>query len=175
MNEDLHRIDHAMVEKLQELGSFGPISRNQLFVSFADFLTAVHYDQMHNVYLQLRGAKRFLLFPPECFAAFGTYPAHHPLDRKARVDLSSPDFDAFPPSRALAGRGVEATLEEGDVLFMPMSWWHLVHSLEGENVSVNFWFHDSGGNSVTRRSSSDHSLRFVMSPKGWGSLWDGSG
>lgn len=56
---------------------FGELSRNQLFVSFRDFLTAVHYDQQHNLYLQawggsrlgpqqVRGRKRFLLFDVSC-------------------------------------------------------------------------------------------------------------
>jgi len=143
MEDDLHQIDNAMMRQLQQLGSFGPISRNQLFVSFSDFMTAVHYDQQHNLFMQVRGAKRFLLFDAACFAALYPYPAHHPLDRKAMLDLEDPDLNSFPRSRALAGKGVEALLEEGDILYLPMSWFHHVHSLGPENVSLNFWFYDS--------------------------------
>merc|ERR1719230_1842553 len=101
------------MNRLAELGSFGPISRNQLFVSFSNFLTAAHYDQQHNLFLQLRGAKRFLLFDAADCASLYPYPVHHPLDRKAMLDLERPDLDSFPQSRALAGRGVEALLEQG--------------------------------------------------------------
>lgn len=144
IESDLRAMDNAMMDRLSKLGSFGPISRNQLFVSFSDFLTAVHYDQQHNLFLQIRGAKRFLLFDAADLPALYSYPVHHPLDRKAMLDLERPDLRAFPRSRALAGRGVEALVEPGDILFMPMSWFHHVHSVGPENVSLNFWFYDSG-------------------------------
>lgn len=144
MESDLHKMDNRMMNRLAEMGNFGAISRNQLFVSFSDFLTAVHYDQQHNLYLQVRGAKRFLLFDAKDLPAMYPYPVHHPLDRKGMVDLERPDLDGLPRSASLAGRGVEALLERGDILFMPMSWFHLVHSIGGENVSLNYWFHDSG-------------------------------
>lgn len=143
MEDDLHHIDNNMMRQLQDLGNFGPISRNQLFVSFSDFVTASHYDQQHNLFMQVRGAKRFLLFDAACFAALYPYPSHHPLDRKAMLDLEDPDLSSFPRSRALAGKGVEALLEEGDILYLPMSWFHHVHSLGPENISLNFWFYDS--------------------------------
>ncbi|CAE8653992.1 unnamed protein product, partial [Polarella glacialis] len=144
MESDLRAMDNGLVSSLSALGSFGAISRNQLFVGFSDFLTACHYDQQHNMFLQIRGAKRFLLFDPSCTPALYPFPSHHPLDRKARLDLENPDFESFPRSRALAGRGVEALLEPGDVLFLPMSWFHHVHSIGPENVSLNYWFYDSG-------------------------------
>lgn len=144
MEEDLHTIDKSVMSRLSELGNFGPISRNQLFVSFSDYLTACHYDQQHNLFLQLWGAKRFLLFPPECFPALYPFPVHHPLDRKARVDLEDLDLACFPRAAALRGKGVEVVVEPGDVLFLPMSWFHDVHSIGPETVSLNFWFYDSG-------------------------------
>jgi hypothetical protein len=37
--------------------------------------------------------------------------------------------------------GVEATLESGDALLIPLGWWHAVHGLgESPNASVNWWF-----------------------------------
>ncbi|CAJ1451878.1 unnamed protein product, partial [Effrenium voratum] len=143
LEADLHTMDRTLVNQLAAIGKFGPLSRNQLFVSFRDFLTAVHYDQQHNLYLQLRGTKRFLLFDVACAPALYPYPVHHSLDRKARVDLEHLDA-TWPKAQALAGRGVEANLEPGDLLFLPMSWFHHVHSLAEENVSLNFWFYDSG-------------------------------
>eukprot|EP00438_Fugacium_kawagutii_P031135 Skav201759 [mRNA] locus=scaffold1973:310298:317569:- [translate_table: standard] len=137
MEADLHSMNRRLVNELATLGKFGELSRNQLFVSFRDFLTAVHYDQQHN------------LFDVTCAPALYPYPVHHSLDRKARVDLERPDLATWPRAKALAGRGIEAVLGPGDVLFLPMSWFHHVHSVAGlqvgdENVSLNFWFYDSG-------------------------------
>ena len=144
MESDLHTMNRRLVNELAAMGKFGELSRNQLFVSFRDFLTAVHYDQQHNLYLQLRGCKKFLLFDVTFAPGLYPYPVHHSLDRKARVDLEHPDLVAWPRAKALAGRGIEAVLGPGDVLFLPMSWFHHVHSLGEENVSLNFWFYDSG-------------------------------
>ena len=144
MEADLHTMNRNLVNELAAMGKFGELSQNQLFVSFRDFLTAVHYDQQHNLYLQLRGCKKFLLFDVTCAPALYPYPVHHSLDRKARVDLEHPDLTGWPRAKALAGRGIEAVLEPGDVLFLPMSWFHHVHSVGEENVSLNFWFYDSG-------------------------------
>ncbi|CAK9044854.1 Hypoxia-inducible factor 1-alpha inhibitor (Hypoxia-inducible factor asparagine hydroxylase) [Durusdinium trenchii] len=147
LEADLHTMNRRLVNEMAQMGSFGELSRNQLFVSFKDFLTASHYDQQHNLYLQLRGSKKFLLFDVTCAPALYTYPVHHSLDRKARVDLESLDpnqLEQWPRAKALAGRGIEAVLSQGDVLFLPMSWFHHVHSLGEENVSLNYWFYDSG-------------------------------
>ncbi|CAK0827075.1 unnamed protein product [Prorocentrum cordatum] len=50
----------------------------------------LHYDQNANLYLQVRGAKRWLIFPPECGPMLYPYPKGHPLDRKARLDPEEP-------------------------------------------------------------------------------------
>ena len=141
---DLHTMNRRVVHELAQLGRFGELSRNQLFVSYSDFLTAVHYDQQHNLYLQLRGCKRFLLFDATCADCLYPYPVHHSLDRKARVDLENLDLNHWPRAKALQGRGVDALLLPGDILFLPMSWFHHVHSIGQENVSLNWWFYDSG-------------------------------
>jgi hypothetical protein len=40
-----------------------------------------------------------------------------------------------------SGSGVEATLESGDALYIPLGWWHAVHGVgQGANASVNWWF-----------------------------------
>lgn len=39
------------------------------------------------------------------------------------------------------GEGVEAELESGDGLYIPLGWWHAVHGIgKGANSSVNWWF-----------------------------------
>jgi len=35
---------------------------------------------------------------------------------------------------------LDITLEAGDMLYLPICWWHSVHGGEGFNISLNYWF-----------------------------------
>merc|ERR1711879_368892 len=61
-------------------------------------------------------------------------------DRSARVRLNTPDYNAWPHVKSAHGKAVEVTLNAGDMLFLPLGWWHHVESLAQMNVSINFWF-----------------------------------
>eukprot|EP00039_Didymoeca_costata_P005960 m.86178 g.86178 ORF g.86178 m.86178 type:complete len:179 (-) comp13047_c0_seq2:29-565(-) len=61
----------------------------------------------------------------------------HPCDRQSQVDFNNPDLERFSEFRN--AKGVEATLEPGDVLYIPRTWFHHIISLD-HTVSVNFWF-----------------------------------
>merc|ERR1711963_979444 len=91
-------------------------------------------------YMQVRGAKRWLLFSPDDGPNLYPYPLGHPLDRKSRFDFESPQMDMFPAAAQLHGKGMLAELHAGDVLWLPSHWWHSVQSLEEETVSLNFWW-----------------------------------
>ncbi|XP_076440326.1 hypoxia-inducible factor 1-alpha inhibitor-like isoform X2 [Babylonia areolata] len=58
----------------------------------------------------------------------------------AQVDFDNPDFERFPRLKELKGK--EAILGPGDVLYLPVYWWHQVESVPGwgMTVSVNFWY-----------------------------------
>ena len=69
----------ARVGQLVSAGSWGLFEQAGLMVSGRDALTPTHYDGHHNIFLQLAGAKRFLLFgaelggaPPETLSSFLT-------------------------------------------------------------------------------------------------------
>lgn len=147
MLKDLGAIDMEAFRQLSDTLELGSPHLAQLFVSGFDAFSPLHYDQQQNIYLQVRGAKRFLLFSPCVSYAFYPYPVQHPLDRKARVDLrADPNTStrAWPFLEDARGKGIEVVLLPGDVLFLPTHWWHAVQSLECDNVSLNFWF-DGGG------------------------------
>lgn len=124
--------------------------RTQLFIGPVGTLGTAHFDQYDNMFLQVRGRKRILLFDPRTgHRGLYTFPVHHPFDMRARLDLEGPDKDTFPRSEELRGGGVEAFLRPGDALFIPSHWWHHVEAApppggnrdgEGWCVSVNFWF-----------------------------------
>jgi len=55
-----------------------------------------HFDQDRNVFIQLVGRKRFVLFPPTANHQMYIYPRVHPLWHKAQPDFDEPDLLAFP-------------------------------------------------------------------------------
>ncbi|CAN7989665.1 unnamed protein product [Ixodes pacificus] len=111
-----------------------------VFWMFAGNVTPAHYDEQQNFFAHLRGHKRFLLFSPDQYGCLYPHPVWHPHDRQSQVDFSDPDLSRFPEFEHL--RGWETVLGPGDVLYLPMYWWHQVESAPGEDytVSVNFWY-----------------------------------
>ena len=56
-------------------------------------------------------------------------------DRLQKAIWGEDDSNGTPAS------GVEARLESGDGLFIPLGWWHAVHGYGANvNASVNWWF-----------------------------------
>jgi lysine-specific demethylase 8 len=104
--------------------------------------TWLHYDNngCHNVNAQLCGRKQCLLFEPThverlyFFEPGGANPAHN----CSAVDVDAPDPRRFPLfADAEAWR---ASLEAGDLLFIP-AWWPHAFFHDGEfNANVNFWW-----------------------------------
>lgn len=97
-----------------------------------DGLSPLHYDLRDNFFAQLSGRKRLLLFPPSAWASLRPHRTSSPLDRRATCDL---DGGGGPK----AGGGLEVVLSPGEVLYLPICWWHHVHQLDPENVSLAFW------------------------------------
>lgn len=115
----------------------------QLFCGMQGGFSPCHYDPQDNLFVQVRGWKRVLLFHPKYFGCLYAWPVHHPQDRQSRVDFESPDIEAFPRFAELAGCGLEAVLGPGDAIRIPPGWWHHIEMLpspEGEVVSINFWY-----------------------------------
>lgn len=89
---------------------------------------------MANVYAQVVGSKRLILFPPSDVAHLAFAPG-----------ASSSSIDVFSSleSPALAStRPHEAHLEPGDVLFLPPLWLHTATPTTDMSVAVNVFFRD---------------------------------
>jgi ribosomal protein L16 Arg81 hydroxylase len=102
-----------------------------------DCVTPLHFDFLHNFFVQLQGRKEFVIF------AQADRPYLYPnVDRPlfyfvSRVSVPRPDLQQFPAYRnATAYRFV---LGPGEGLFMPAGWWHCVRSLD-VSISVNQWW-----------------------------------
>ncbi|XP_067927867.1 hypoxia-inducible factor 1-alpha inhibitor-like [Watersipora subatra] len=124
----------------QKRNNWGQLTSNLLFIGQEGNITPVHYDEQQNFFAQISGKKKCTLFPPENFESFYPYPVHHPHDRQSQVDMDNPDFEKYPKLKQI--KGYETVVEAGDVLYIPMYWWHEIESLDdcGVATSINFWY-----------------------------------
>jgi len=129
----------ARLAPIAQAGAWGGLEQAGLMLSGRDTLTPLHMDRNNVIFMQLRGAKRWFLFGPEQSTNLYPFPAMHPVDPLSRVDFDVDWLTSRWPRTAKA-RGATVVLEQGDVLVMPQGVWHHVHSLEEENVSMNFNF-----------------------------------
>ncbi|MDG2305280.1 MAG: cupin-like domain-containing protein [Candidatus Binatia bacterium] len=106
-------------------GWFGP----------ADHYEFNHFDADDNFLCAVKGRKRVRLLAPSNLPFLYADP-HHGYAIQSPVDLESPDLERFPESEKL--EVYEVTLEPGDVLYIPVFWWHQVSSLT-TSASVNFF------------------------------------
>lgn len=110
-----------------------------------------HLDHSDNLACVLIGRRTFTLFPPEQAAnlyigPLQSAPTGAPL---SLVDILQPDFDRFPRYREALKHAQQATLEAGDVLFLPAMWWHHVQATTPMNILVNYWWGGSVASDAT--------------------------
>ncbi len=116
-----------------------PWKNPRLWLSAAGTVVPLHRDVAQNVFYQLVGRKRFLVYPPAAAPWLYSQPIRSALANYARVDPEQPDDERFPLSRLVAP--VEIVLGPGDAMFLPSRWWHHVRSLE-TSLSVAYWWAD---------------------------------
>lgn len=113
-------------------------SQQFLWISSPGLATHLHIDMDWNCFVQIRGKKRFTLFPPTQHELMYMYPRVHPMWHKSRIDLDH-FSDQFP--NFLLSSPLQVTLEPGDLLFIPGYTWHYVESLTA-SISLSTWSHD---------------------------------
>ena len=129
---------------------YGPDSVN-LWIGTQHSKTSLHKDSYENLYLVMRGKKKFRLYPPADCLRFpqSFYPAY-----RWRSDLSSgaedcenqvPWYPQYPNIELLDGKSdaFMVVLEPGDMLYLPALWYHAVEQEEDEHglcIAVNYWY-----------------------------------
>lgn len=110
-----------------------------LWMGPAGTLSMLHFDRLHNFFVQLHGTKRFLHIDPRYTSRL--YHPHARLQTSllhwSPVNPAQPDYDRFPLFRGVPV--IETIVEQGDVLFTPPRWWHYVESLT-PSISANFFW-----------------------------------
>jgi len=141
---DFKKFNWSWLRELENKLNWSGLTSNLLLIGQPGNITPVHYDMQQNMFAQVHGYKRILLFHPKYFTSLYPYPVHHPCDRQSQVDFEQPDYDRFPNLHDL--KGYEIVLEPGDVLYIPLHWWHYVETTvdSGISTSVNFWYKDGG-------------------------------
>lgn len=95
-----------------------------MWIGPAGTRTPLHHDWCNAAIAQLRGRKRFHLVPAACAPVVGNHESR----------FADADATALDPARA---RVFEITLAPGELLFVPVGWWHQVAALE-PSISVTF-------------------------------------
>lgn len=151
MQNDIDSFNYTWLLDVVTRLSWGEDVTNLLLVGMPDVVTPAHFDVLENLYVQIFGRKRVILFSPDYFRSLYPHPVGHPHDRQTQVDFDKPDFDWFPRFREI--RGMEVALEPGEVLYIPNLWWHYIESeMHSNTISINFWF--EGKNTSTEDDAS---------------------
>ncbi len=95
--------------------------------------TGMHYDMSDNFHAQIFGEKNVMLLSPESSAYL--YPFGGCIVN-SQVDPAEPDLDKFP--KFARTTVYEATLQPGDMLFLPKGWWHYFRTF-APSISINCW------------------------------------
>jgi hypothetical protein len=96
----------------------------------AGTITPLHHDPVNLMLAQVLGRKRIKLFPPQ-----QTPFLYNQVGVFSKVDPENPDLKKYPLFQQ--AKPIEVILEPGEVIFIPVGWWHYVKSLD-ISISVSF-------------------------------------
>ncbi|PVI08526.1 Clavaminate synthase-like protein [Periconia macrospinosa] len=128
----------------------GDIYSSSLWMGRAPTNTPLHRDPNPNLFVQLVGRKVVRLMEPDdgrqlynqsrVGAGHANMRGEEMMVGKEMEQLDQAVWGEG-AERLGAVRGVEAVLESGDALLIPLGWWHAVRGVgQGANASVNWWF-----------------------------------
>ncbi len=97
-----------------------------MWIGPAGTVTSLHHDLTNNFIAQVVGRKRLKILPA---AEVGKlYNSRHVFSDIP--DVEAPNLDLVRYPRLAGARAYEVVLEPGEIIFMPLAWWHQVKSLD---------------------------------------------
>ncbi|MCB0726486.1 MAG: cupin-like domain-containing protein [Ignavibacteriae bacterium] len=109
-----------------------------LWIGGVGCVSPLHFDGSDNFLIQIKGKKEIILFHPDDDKYL--YPnVHGPktLRQISLIDLDNVDHKKFPLFEK--SQAYKATIGPGDILYIPLHWWHHVRSLDF-SININYWW-----------------------------------
>jgi Cupin-like domain len=113
-----------------------------LWISHRGVFTQSHFDELENFNIALEGHKRFVLAPPGSWEYYPRSLLRGFGDKSQAFDFDDVDPQRFPRLVSKLGERRELILEPGQMLYLPLGWWHQAESLDEMNINMNFWLRD---------------------------------
>lgn len=110
-----------------------------LWISHRGVFTQSHFDELENFNIALEGRKRFVLAPPGLQGYYPRSVLRGFGDKSRAFDFDDVDSERFPRLAARLAERRELILEPGQMLYLPLGWWHQAESLDEMNINMNFW------------------------------------
>lgn len=110
-----------------------------LWISRRGVFTQSHFDELENFNIALEGRKRFVIAPPGFWEYYPRSVLRGFGDKSQAFDFEDVDKARFPKLAAKLAERRELILEPGQMLYLPLGWWHQAESLEEMNININFW------------------------------------
>jgi|GEM_PF-305560 len=134
-NGNLDREDlKSLLDDIEMLPEFLDASKASQHVFFwfgpAGTITPLHHDPMNLMMAHIWGRKRWRLISPE-----ETPLLYNNVGVFSEVDLENPDLEKYPLFKGV--RVIEAVLEPGEIIFVPVGWWHQVKGLD-PSIALSF-------------------------------------
>lgn len=114
-----------------------------LWISHKGVFTQSHFDELENFNIALEGRKRFVLTPPGSFEYYPRSLLRGFGDKSQAFDFDDVDLARFPRLAAKLAQRRDFVLEPGQMLYLPLGWWHQAESLDDVNININFWLKDA--------------------------------
>lgn len=93
--QDFLNFDWNFCNGKQAKHNWGHLTSNLLLISMEGNVTPCHYDEQQNLFAQLQGYKRCILFPPDQFECLYPHPVYHPHDRQSMVSVVQTVSDKY--------------------------------------------------------------------------------
>ncbi|MET9324417.1 cupin-like domain-containing protein [Streptomyces sp. NPDC003038] len=113
-----------------------------LWISHRGVFTQSHFDELENFNIALEGRKRFVLAPPGFWEYYPRSLKQGFGDKSQVFDFDDVDWRRYPKLASKLAQRRELILEPGQMLYLPLGWWHQAESLDEMNINMNFWLRD---------------------------------
>ncbi|NBM15822.1 transcription factor [Streptomyces sp. GC420] len=113
-----------------------------LWISHRGVFTQSHFDELENFNVALEGRKRFVLAPPGFWEYYPRSLKRGFGDKSQVFDFDDVDWARYPRLASKLAQRRELILEPGQMLYLPLGWWHQAESLDEMNINMNFWLRD---------------------------------